>query len=103
MKLLFICNQNKNRSKKAELLLKNRHETKSAGLFNEKPVTKEQIDWADSIFVMEDEQRKELGLRFPQQYLKKRIVSLDIPDIYSRDQPELELVLMKKIKKSKLI
>ena len=31
MKVLFICNQNENRSKTAEELFKNRYKTKSAG------------------------------------------------------------------------
>jgi len=39
MKLLFICNQNLNRSKTAEELFKGKYNTKSAGLYNEKPLT----------------------------------------------------------------
>lgn len=98
MKVLFICNQNENRSKTAEELFKDRFETKSAGLYNEKPVTKKQIEWADMIIVMEDIQRKELANRFPDLYLKKRIISLDIPDIYSYGQDSLKSMLKSKIK-----
>ena len=43
----------------------------------------------DVVVVMEDHQRKELSLRFPSEYLKKRIVSLDIPDTFYYNQPEL--------------
>ena len=89
MKVLFICNQNKNRSKTAELIFKNKFETKSAGLYNEKPVTGKQLSWADLVVVMENNQRKELGNRFPKYYLSKRIISLDINDFYSFNQPEL--------------
>lgn len=89
MKVLFICNQNQNRSKTAEHIFKDRFETKSAGLYNEKPVTERQLSWADIIVVMEDEQRTELANRFPSQYLQKRILSLDIQDIYQYGQPEL--------------
>ena len=39
MKVLFVCNQNENRSKTSEELFKGRFQTKSAGLYNEKPVT----------------------------------------------------------------
>jgi len=98
MKLLFICNQNQNRSKTAEILFKEKFETKSAGLYNEKPVTREQLDWADTIIVMEDEQRSEIGKRFPDMYIKKRIISLDIPDIFSYNQPKLIELLKDKEK-----
>lgn len=80
-------------------MFKDRFETKSAGLFNENPVDKKQINWADLIVVMEEDQRKEIGKRFPEEYLDKRIVSLDIPDIFSFNQPELKNTLKEKIKK----
>ena len=89
MKVLFICNQNENRSKTAENLFKGKFETKSAGLYNEKPVTGKQLSWADVVVVMEDAQRAELANRFPRQYMQKKIISLDIPDIYRYNQPEL--------------
>ncbi|MEK6886992.1 MAG: phosphotyrosine protein phosphatase [Nanoarchaeota archaeon] len=98
MKVLFICNQNENRSKTAEELFKDVFETKSAGLYNEKPVTKKQLEWAEVIVVMEDAQRKEISKRFPDLYLKKRIISLDIPDIYRYDQDSLKSTLKSKIK-----
>ena len=60
MKILFICNQNKHRSKTAEDIFKDSFEVKSAGLYTEHPVTQERISWADLIVVMEDDQRKEL-------------------------------------------
>ena len=91
--VLFICNQNKNRSKAAEEIFKKKWNTKSAGLYNENPVTEETLHWADLIIVMEDEQRKELGKRFPKIYLSKRILSLNIPDIYSYGQEELKQIL----------
>lgn len=93
MKVLFICNQNENRSKTAESLFREKFETKSAGLYNEKPVTGKQLSWADIIVVMEDAQRTELASRFPKQYMQKKIISLDIPDIYHYNQPELVNVL----------
>ncbi len=89
MKILFICNQNKNRSKTAEKIFSNVFSTKSAGLYNNNPVTAEQLSWADTIIVMEDEQRSELAKRFPQIYLQKRILSLDIPDIFNYNTPKL--------------
>ena len=97
MKILFICNQNENRSKTAEELFKDRFETKSAGLFNEKPVTARQLSWAEVIVVMEDFQREEIAKRFPKQYMQKRILSLNVPDIYHYNQPELVNLLKSKI------
>ena len=82
MNVLFICNQNLNRSKTAEEIFKDRFNTKSAGLFNERPVTKIDLEWADLIFVMEDFQRTEISKRFPELYMKKQILSLDIPDTF---------------------
>ncbi len=100
MKVLFICNQNQNRSKTAEGVFKDRFQTKSAGLYNENPVTEKQLSWADTVVVMEDRQRSEIGKRFPKQYMKKRILSLEIPDTYYYNQPSLIKVLKEKIKKS---
>jgi predicted protein tyrosine phosphatase len=82
MKVLFICNQNQNRSKTAEHIFKGHFETASAGLYNDTPVSAEEIDWADIIVVMEDAMIAELNMRFPALYLKKKIISLKIPDTY---------------------
>lgn len=97
MRVLFICNQNENRSKTAELLFKDRFETRSAGLFNEVPVTEDELSWAEVIIVMEDFQRSEIAKRFPEQYMRKQIFSLEVPDIYHFNQPELIDVLKRKI------
>ena len=97
MKILFICNQNQNRSKTAELIFKNQYETKSAGLYNAKPVAEAQLKWADILIVMEDEQRSELSKRFPKLYMQKQILSLNIPDIYNFNSPELANELKEKM------
>lgn len=89
MKVLFICNQNENRSKTAEHLFKDTCETKSAGLYNSKPVTEKELEWADLVVVMEDVQRTEISKRFPKQYLMKQIISLNIPDIYKYNDSKL--------------
>ena len=72
MKILFVCNQNKHRSRTAEDIFKDRFDTDSAGLFNDKPLTEKQISWADIVAVMEDKQRSEIAKRFPKQYLQKK-------------------------------
>jgi len=103
MNVLFICNQNQNRSKTAEELFKGRFQTKSAGLYNEKPVTEKQLSWADVIVVMEDEQRTEIAKRFPRLYMQKKIISLDIPDMYYYNDPKLINLLESKIEESILV
>ena len=46
---------------------------------------------------MEDLQREEISKRFPKQYMKKQILSLNIPDIYHYNQPELVEALKSKV------
>jgi len=97
MKILFICNQNQNRSKTAEKLFRGRFKTRSAGLYNKKPVTKKELAWADLIVVMEGAQRTELSKRFPSMYMQKRILSLDVDDIYSYNDNKLVSILETKM------
>lgn len=97
MKILFVCNQNLNRSRTAESLFRERFETRSAGLYNSRPVNEKELSWADTIIVMTDHQRREISKRFPKVYLQKRILSLDIPDIYHYNQPELVVLLKAKM------
>ena len=92
-----VCNQNQNRSKTAQELFSDKFKTKSAGLYNKKPVTGKQLSWADVIIVMEDEQRSEIAKRFPKLYLQKRILSLNIPDIYNYNDNKLVNLLKSKI------
>lgn len=97
MKVLFICNQNINRSKTAEELFKGKFQTRSAGLYNDKPLSDKDLSWAEIVVVMEDEQRTEISRRFPKLYLQKKILSLGVPDIYHHNQPELISVLKERM------
>lgn len=99
-KILFICNQNKNRNKTAERLFQGKFETQSAGLYTSKLVTSQQLNWADVVMIIEEAQRTELAKRFPKHYLQKRILPLDIPDKYSYDDPELVQLLKSRVKSS---
>ncbi len=101
MNVLFICNQNKHRSKTAEDLFRNKFNTRSAGLYGGSLVNNEILSWADIVFVMEEEQRYELSKRFPKEYLLKRIINLNIPDTFLYNSPELKKML--EIKVSSLI
>jgi len=93
MKILFVCSMNINRSRTAEDIFRERFETKSAGLYNPFPVTKEEIWWADLVMVMEDVHKDEIAKRFPQLYSQKKVISLGIPDFYNYMQPELVNIL----------
>ena len=55
------------------------------------------IKHADTIVVMEDNQRSEIGKRFPKQYMRKKIISLNIPDIYYFNQQGLINILKSKV------
>ena len=98
MNILFICNQNQNRSKKAQELFNDKFNTQSAGLYNSTPVNEKQLSWADVVVVMEEDHRSEVAKRFPKQYMQKRILSLDIPDIYDFHDSKLVSVLNNKMK-----
>ncbi|MBW2969730.1 phosphotyrosine protein phosphatase [Candidatus Woesearchaeota archaeon] len=89
MKVLFVCNMNQYRSPTAEALFKDRFETKSAGLYGGRLVSREDMVWADTVVVMDDEQRFELVQRFPGLVMQKRVVSFDIPDVFGFNQSEL--------------
>ena len=96
MNLLFICNQNQHRSKTAEMIFKEEYSVRSRGLYNNE-VTSADLGWADIVFVMEENQRKEISLRFPKEYLRKRILCLDIPDIYQYGDDRLIALLEEKV------
>ena len=97
MKILFVCNQGRNRSKTAAYLFKDRFETKYAGLFSENPVDIQALEWADLVVVMEDFQREEIGKRFPSIYLKKKIIFFNIKDFYNFNDFELIKLLESKM------
>ena len=101
MNILFVCNQNKYRSPTAETLFKNVEgwKVKSAGLFCDpedgKPLTKRLLNWADTIYVMENRQKDEIHKRWSDMTWK-HIVVLDIPDRFEYMQPELVKLLKSK-------
>ena len=99
MNILFICNQGRNRSKTAAQLFSGRFQTASAGLYSDTPVTQSQLGRADVIIVMEEKHRAEIAKRFPAVYLQKRILVLEISDIYRHGQLELARLLRLKMPK----
>ena len=53
------------------------------------PVSRDDVSWADTVFVMESRHRKRLQNMFGSALAQKRIVVLGIPDDYEFMQPEL--------------
>lgn len=74
-------------------------ETDSAGLASDAdcPVSSDQIEWADVIFVMEKRHRVQLAQRFTRYLEGKKVVCLDIQDNYEFMQPELISLLEKRV------
>jgi predicted protein tyrosine phosphatase len=99
-KILFVCTGNVDRSLTAEELFKNIEglEVKSAGTSNAAtvPLTKELIKWADEIYVMEFKHQQTVLEMVPSAW--KKVESLEIPDIYYRNQPELKQIILEKMK-----
>ena len=92
-KLLFICSQNWMRSLTAERMYEGfpGYEVKSAGTETSArtPVTQEHIEWADMIFVMEEEHLERLQIENGGLLSGKKIICLNIPDIYCYMEPVL--------------
>ncbi len=104
--ILFICSANKDRSKTAEDYFSVRYpeiQFISAGT-NKKTcqqlgttyLNKEQLEWADKIFVMEQKHLKAVKETFGNQYFSK-ITVLNIKDRYPYGSKELIELLKSKI------
>ena len=76
-------------------------DTEAIGIYNTVHDHERWIKWADSIIVMEPHHRKWIADEYPEEYLKHKIICLDIPDIYFYMQPELVKILRTKFKKIK--
>ena len=101
IKLLFVCILNLQRSPTAESLFDNneKYEVESCGinLLAKKQINEKVIKWADIIFCMENIHKKFILERFPKESKGKKIIVLDIPDVYFRDDPELREILAEKL------
>lgn len=101
MKVLFVCTANKLRSPTAEDVFRDFPgiEAVSAGTDAEapRPLTKELVANADLIFVMENHHRERIRKKYKQRPADSRIVTLHIPDLYERGDPELVTLLKEKV------
>lgn len=94
---LLVCSQNRLRSPTAEQVFARWPgiETDSAGLGADAdvPLSPEQLDWAEIVFVMEKKHRARLSTGFKRHLNGKRVICLDIPDEYTFMQSELVTLL----------
>ncbi len=101
LRLLFLCFQNRRRSATAERVLSKREdlEVRSAGLGPDAlvRVNARMLEWADRIFVMEEDHRRALAHAFPKHPALQRVVNLEIPDEYVFLDPELVRLLEGKV------
>ena len=99
--LLFICSKNQLRSPTAEAVFADYPDVDvlSAGLNKDSPtpVTPEELQWADIIFVMEKVQQARLRRKFSRWLKDKRVICLDIPDNYEFMAPELIEIFKRKV------
>ena len=61
------------------------------------PVSGDLIEWADFILVMEKSHRNKISRKYKELLKGKRLIVLDIPDIYDCMQPELIQLLKAKV------
>jgi predicted protein tyrosine phosphatase len=55
------------------------------------------IEWADIVLVMEKSHRNKVAKKFRDQLKGKRLVVLDIPDLFEYRQPELVNLLKARV------
>ena len=95
--VLFVCSQNLIRSVTAEDLFISWPDINvaSAGTNHDAatPLTADLVESADIIIVMQNIHRQKLNARFKSLLRNKKVVSLDIPDIYTYMDPELVKIL----------
>ncbi|NBZ88190.1 phosphotyrosine protein phosphatase [Stagnihabitans tardus] len=101
MNALFLCGKARARSPTcADLATSWGIASDFAGLSADadEKVGVEHLDWADIVFVMEARQRKRLQALFPAALRGKRLVVLNIPDRFARNDPALVALVTPKLR-----
>ena len=96
-----MCGRNRRRSPTAEVLFGgiNGLEVSSAGTSPEAecPLSGDLLEWADTIFLMDKNQLRQVRKRYAGFLKGKRLVCLGIPDRYEFMQDELQRELRTKV------
>jgi predicted protein tyrosine phosphatase len=97
IRTLFVCRYNQRRSATAERVFAKDPslDVRSAGTSEEALVriNERMLEWADIIFVMDDDQTRAVTRMFPGHPKLDRVVCLDILDLYHFLDPELVSLL----------
>jgi predicted protein tyrosine phosphatase len=99
--ILFVCRLNQRRSATAERLFCKRPDldVRSAGTSSDAMVrvNRRMMEWADIVFIMDDDQRRALEEMFPSHPALGRLICLDIPDNFTFLQPALVRLLEERV------
>ncbi len=97
IRTLFVCQYNRKRSATAERVFAKDAslEVRSAGTSEDAlvRVNERMLEWADIVFIMDDEQRRDLQRMFPGHAKLDRMICLEIRDEYHFLDPELVRML----------
>lgn len=99
--MLFVCTGNVSRSPTAEVVMRRisngAHDTRSAGIspFCPRPISGEDVRWADLVGVMEEDHRAFILERWPE--TAPKVWVLDIEDRYHPSDPRLISLLEEKL------
>src|SRR5882757_3133717 len=101
IKILFVCTVNRMRSATAHKIFESdpRFEVDSASPDKSANTVlePEQLDWADAVIVMEKYHRNFIKDIYPEDYGKKKIVCLHVPDDFDFMHPDLIDILKDKL------
>jgi len=88
-KLLFICSLGLQRSPTAAEIFKDKYETRSLGIYTaSKEEMEKALEWADKVFVMEEEHVK---------FINHKVINLQVKDQYFYGDEELIKILKEKV------
>jgi len=97
VRALFVCHYNQRRSATAERIFAKDPtlDVRSAGTSEQASVrvNRRMLDWADIVFVMDDDRVRDMQRMFPGHPAVDRLVCLQIQDKYHFLDPELVAVL----------
>ena len=98
--VLFVCSKNQWRSPTGEAVFRRESglSVRSAGTSSraKRPISVQDLRWADVILVMEDKHRARLRAQYRDEVRYKRLHVLDIPDLYRFMDPDLIRLLQDK-------
>ncbi|MDH5363017.1 MAG: protein tyrosine phosphatase [Aigarchaeota archaeon] len=102
-KVLFVCSGNRDRSPTAEEMFRGRSdlEVRSAGTsllsVLRTRLSRDLVNWADVIFVMEDRHADHIAHRLGMPDALEKVIVLRVPDRYRKNDLELRRLLRERV------